>query len=58
MHVVTKCCKITEAAFFGELDSALRATEQIERTCMTVPIHVIFGARNDLMYVLCFSVHE
>jgi hypothetical protein len=55
ISIVTKCSKASEQAPFTEYDETFNATEQIERVCSKVPIHIIFGVKIDMTYVLRFS---
>lgn len=46
--VSTKCDKMEEANNYGDVENTYEATEQIERVCERVPIHVIFGEHVDM----------
>lgn len=46
--VTTKCDKAEEVKNYEEVENTFEATEQIEKVCHDVPIHVIFGEIIDL----------
>ncbi|EED83404.1 hypothetical protein POSPLDRAFT_104277 [Postia placenta Mad-698-R] len=52
--VVTKCAKSEEAKNYDDVEHTFEATEQIEKVCHDIPIHVVFGEILDLTHV--FSV--
>ncbi|SJL01240.1 uncharacterized protein ARMOST_04558 [Armillaria ostoyae] len=47
--VATKCDKRHEAGSFTDFESTFNATEQIEKVCATVPIHIIYGKKDSLV---------
>ncbi|KZV76686.1 alpha/beta-hydrolase [Peniophora sp. CONT] len=47
--VVPKCPKTRESAAFVDLESTFVATEQIAPVSALLPLHIIFGAKNDMM---------
>jgi len=47
--VTSKCDKRHEAASYTDFEPTFQAVEQIEKVCREIPIHVIFGAVNDLV---------
>ncbi|KIJ05175.1 hypothetical protein PAXINDRAFT_21543 [Paxillus involutus ATCC 200175] len=46
--VTTKCEKRFESSNYSDLEPTFQATEQIEKVCKDIPIHMIFG-KNDLV---------
>ena len=50
--VVPKCPKARESAAFIDLESTFVATEQLAPVSALIPLHIIFGAKNDMMFVL------
>ncbi|KAK0490382.1 Alpha/beta hydrolase fold-1 [Armillaria novae-zelandiae] len=50
--VTTKCDKRHEAGSFTDFESTFDATEQIEKVCATVPVHVIYGKKDSLVCVI------
>lgn len=51
-QVAPKCPKTRESAAFVDLESTFVATEQIAPISTLIPLHIIFGAKNDMMCVL------
>ncbi|KAK0226965.1 Alpha/beta hydrolase fold-1 [Armillaria nabsnona] len=47
--VTTKCDKRHEAGSFTDFESTFDATEQIEKVCATIPIHIIYGKKDSLV---------
>ncbi|TFK50601.1 alpha/beta-hydrolase [Heliocybe sulcata] len=47
--VTTKCEKRFEASVYLDLEGTVEATEQIEKVCSDIPIHVVFGERIDVI---------
>ncbi|KAK0231461.1 Alpha/beta hydrolase fold-1 [Armillaria fumosa] len=47
--VTTKCDKRHEAGSFTDFESTFDATEQIEKVCATVPVHIIYGKKDSLV---------
>ena len=47
--VTTKCTKAEEVKTLDDVEVTFEATEQLERVCNAVPIHVIFGAVVDFV---------
>ncbi|KAK0191578.1 Alpha/beta hydrolase fold-1 [Armillaria mellea] len=47
--VTTKCDKRHEAGSFTDFESTFDATEQIEKVCAIVPVHVIYGKKDSLV---------
>lgn len=48
---MTKCAKLEEAKTYDDVEHTFEATEQIEKICHDIPIHVVFGEILDLTYV-------
>lgn len=47
--VTTKCDKRHEAGSFTDFESTFDATEQIEKVCAFIPVHVIYGKKDGLV---------
>lgn len=47
--VTTKCDKRHEAGSFTDFKPTFDATEQIEKVCATVPVHIIYGKKDSLV---------
>ncbi|PBL01645.1 alpha/beta-hydrolase [Armillaria gallica] len=47
--VTTKCTKYHESASYTDFESTFEATEQIEKVCDAVPIHIIYGRKDGLV---------
>ncbi|TBU43562.1 alpha/beta-hydrolase [Dichomitus squalens] len=47
--VVVKCSKKHEASAYKDFESTFEATDMISAVCRAVPLHIIFGAKNDLV---------
>ena len=47
--MTTKCTKAEEVRSLDDVEVTFQATEQLERVCEVVPIHVIFGAVVDFV---------
>ena len=49
--VTLKCSAQAEAQICLESDQITLAMDQLEAICPRIPVHVMFGEYNDLMYV-------
>ncbi|KAK0231582.1 alpha/beta-hydrolase [Armillaria fumosa] len=47
--VTTRCTKYHESASYSDFESTFEATEQIEKVCDAVPIHIIYGKKDGLV---------
>ncbi|KAK0205832.1 Alpha/Beta hydrolase protein [Desarmillaria ectypa] len=47
--VTTKCAKHHESASYTDFEPTFEATEQIEKVCDVVPIHIIYGKKDGLV---------
>lgn len=48
-HVSVRCSKEHEARTYNDIDATFEAADMIVPTCVATPIHVIFGAREDVV---------
>ncbi|KIJ17646.1 hypothetical protein PAXINDRAFT_175477 [Paxillus involutus ATCC 200175] len=46
-HVVRKCSAQHEALAYADIESHFEAVEQFTRICYTIPLHIIFGSKQD-----------
>ncbi|KAK0492756.1 Alpha/beta hydrolase fold-1 [Armillaria luteobubalina] len=47
--ITTRCSKYHESASYSDFESTFEATEQIEKVCDAVPIHIIYGKKDGLV---------
>ena len=50
-EVSLKCDRKQESISYPDVEPHFEGALQLGRICRTLPIHLIWGARNDFMYV-------
>lgn len=49
LHVTLKCDRKQEAVSYQDVESHFEATTLLARICQLLPVHLVWGTRNDLM---------